>query len=126
MAWQGSSSREGLSSRSQGSDQVHIHIDKGFDFDSEVDILRSHVGRIKKLSQAIDEETKVQGSLINSLEESMERARMSLKRTMVRLNIAYKQAQSNHMLLLVLFAVVLFISIYVISKIYKLGRHIIG
>jgi protein transporter SFT1 len=56
----------------------------------------------------------------------MERARTSLKRTMGRLNIAYRQAQSNHMLLLVLFALGLFISIYVISKIYKLGRHIVG
>ena len=44
--------REGLSARSQptASDQVQIHIDKGFDFDSEVDLLRAHVGRIKKVS----------------------------------------------------------------------------
>ena len=38
----------------------------------------------------------------------------------------YKQAQSNHLLALVVFAIVLFIVIYVVAKVYKLGRHILG
>jgi hypothetical protein len=42
--------RDGLSSRSHPSDQVQIHIGKGFDFDTEVDDLRKHVGRIKQVS----------------------------------------------------------------------------
>ena len=56
----------------------------------------------------------------------MERASVTLKRTMGRLNVVYKQAQSNHLLFLVLFAIVLFIGIYIIAKVYRLGRHIIG
>ena len=56
----------------------------------------------------------------------MEKASIALKRTMGRLNVVYKQAQSNHLLALVIFAIFLFIGIYVIAKIYRLGRHIIG
>jgi len=59
-------------------------------------------------------------------EEAMERASVTLKRTMGRLNVVYKQAQSNHLLFLVLFAIVLFIGIYIIAKVYRLGRRIIG
>jgi hypothetical protein len=44
--------REGLSSRGAASDHVQIHVDKGFDFDSEVEMLRAHVGRIKQASIA--------------------------------------------------------------------------
>lgn len=58
--------------------------------------------------------------------EAMERARAGLKHTMGRLNKVYRQAQSNHMLALVLFAVVLFVGIYIIAKIYRLGRHVLG
>ena len=36
-------------SSQHASDQVQIHIDKGFDFDSEVETLRKHVGQIKKV-----------------------------------------------------------------------------
>lgn len=58
--------------------------------------------------------------------EAMERARAGLKHTMGRLNKVYRQAQSNHMLALVLFAVVLFVGIYIVAKIYRLGRHVLG
>lgn len=44
--------RDGLSSRAHPSDQVQIHIGKGFDFDSEVEDLRKHVGRIKQVSES--------------------------------------------------------------------------
>jgi hypothetical protein len=47
----------------------------------------------------------------------MERAKLVMRRAMGRLNIAYKQAQSNHMLFLVLFAILLFTGLYVLSKV---------
>lgn len=59
-------------------------------------------------------------------EDSLESARMVLKRTMGKLNVVYKQAQSNHLLLLVVFAVFLFLALYVLSKVYKIGRHVMG
>lgn len=56
----------------------------------------------------------------------MERASVALRRTMGRLNVVFRQAQSNHLLVLVLFAMFLFFVIYVVAKVYRLGRHIIG
>ncbi|KXZ49734.1 hypothetical protein GPECTOR_20g591 [Gonium pectorale] len=107
----GYSSRGGLSSRQQ-QDQVAIHVGK-FDFDSE-------------LSLAIEDEQKQQGELINSLEDTMERAKLVMRRAMGRLNIAYRQAQSNHMLFLVLFAILLFTALYILGKVYRIGRAVLG
>lgn len=49
----------------------------------------------------------------------MEQARMALRRATKKLNVAYKQAQSNHLLFLVLFAIVVFFGVFVLKKIYK-------
>eukprot|EP00798_Chlamydomonas_sp_ICE-L_P022871 gene22871-30044_t len=117
--------RGGLNARAQPPDQVQINMEK-FDYDSEVQSLRTHVGRIKEMSLAIEDERKQQGELINSMEDVMERAKMGLKRTMQRLNVAYTQAQSNHLLFLVLFAMVLLFGIYVLAKVYHFGRRIVG
>lgn len=120
--------RDGLSSRSHGvPDQVQIHIhDKGFDFDSEVESMRASVRGIRQLAQGIEEERKQQGEIIDALGDALDRARLSLKQTMGRLNRTMKQAQCNHLLMLVIFAIFLFLIIYVVAKVYKLGRHILG
>ncbi len=47
----------------------------------------------------------------------MERAKLVMRRAMGRLNIAYRQAQSNHILYLVLFAVVMFTILYILGKV---------
>ncbi|PNW79193.1 hypothetical protein CHLRE_09g405600v5 [Chlamydomonas reinhardtii] len=116
-------SRGGLSSRQQ--DQVTINVGK-FDFDSEVEGLRGHVKKIKQLSLAIEDERKEQGEIINSLEDTMERAKLVMRRAMGRLNIAARQARSNHMLYLVLFAVAMFTVLYVLGKVYRIGRAVLG
>lgn len=59
-------------------------------------------------------------------EDTMERARLVMRSAMSRMNVAYKQAQSNHFLFLILFAVFLFLGLYILSKFYRLGRHIFG
>ncbi|KAG2488779.1 hypothetical protein HYH03_012776 [Edaphochlamys debaryana] len=118
--------RPGLSTRpGQQQDQVAINVGK-FDFDSEIDGLRGHVKKIKQLSLAIEDEQKQQGELINSLEDTMERAKLVMRRAMGRLNIAYKQAQSNHMLFLILFALLMFTALYILGKVYRLGRAVLG
>ncbi|KAG1675318.1 hypothetical protein FOA52_015992 [Chlamydomonas sp. UWO 241] len=116
----------GPSRRPGASDQVQINIGNDFDFDQEVEGLRAHVGKIKQISLAIEEERKQQGEIIDSLEESMERARLILSRTMGRLNVAWKHARSNHMLVLVLSALLLFGAIYVFAKVYRVGRFVLG
>lgn len=111
---------------SGAADQIQISIDPAskFDFDQEVEGLRGHVARIKELSNAIDEERKQQGDLIQSLEEVLERASLGMKRAMRRLNIAYAQSKSNHMLYFVLFAMLLFFVVYILGKLYRMGRSI--
>lgn len=47
----------------------------------------------------------------------MERAKLVMRRAMGRLNIAARQARSNHMLYLVLFAVAMFTVLYVLGKV---------
>ena len=78
------------------------------------------------MSLQIDEERKEQGRIINSLEDAMERAKDSLKRTMMRLKVHYQQASGGHLLILVVFAVLLLFGIYIIAKVYRLGRNILS
>jgi hypothetical protein len=56
----------------------------------------------------------------------MERARLALKRATQKLNVVYKQAGSWHMLMLVLFALGLFLGLYVLSKMWRIGRAVTG
>mmetsp|Transcript_11986 Transcript_11986/g.21260 ORF Transcript_11986/g.21260 Transcript_11986/m.21260 type:complete len:126 (+) Transcript_11986:331-708(+) len=117
-AWQGGggyTSRDGLNARPGAADQVQIQMDR-FDYDKEVDGLREGVGRLKGMANAIHEESKVQGEIINTLEDTMERAKMGLQRATKRLNVAYRQASSCHLLWLVLFAFALFFTVYLMAK----------
>ncbi|KAL6747925.1 Qc-snare protein, SFT1 family [Haematococcus lacustris] len=131
-SWQGGggfTSRGGLSARpgnTGGPEQVQIQIGGQFDFDREVEGLRAHVGKIKEMTKLIDEERKQQGDIINTLEDTMERARMALRKATQRLNVAYKQAGSNHLLFLVLFVVLVLVGVYVWLKVYRLGKGLIG
>lgn len=56
----------------------------------------------------------------------MERARLMLHSARKRLNIAYHRAKSNHMLYLVLFVVALVLGVYMLARVYRLGRAITG
>ena len=56
----------------------------------------------------------------------MERARLVLRSAMGRMNVAYRQAKSNHMLFVVLFAVFLFFGLYVLAKFYRFGKRLVG
>lgn len=54
----------------------------------------------------------------------MERAKLLMGKAMGRLNVVYKQSRSNLMLYVVLFAVGLFALVFVLKKLYRLGRLI--
>lgn len=122
----GQPSRGGLNARNSlmPSDQLQITVDQQFDFDKEVDGLRSHVGKIKQLAYAIEDERKQQDEVISGLQDALDKAGLMMKRAQRRLNITYKQARSNHLLFLVLFAFALFFSVYMLSKLYRLGKWI--
>ena len=78
------------------------------------------------MSLQIDEERKEQGHIINSLEDAMERAKDSLKRTMMRMNVAYQRASGSPLLTMAIFAVLLLLGVYFIAKVYRLGRYIVS
>lgn len=79
-----------------------------------------------QMSLQIDEEQKEQGRIINSLEDAMDRARESLKRTMVRMNVAYQRASGSPLLVLVVFAFLLLLGVYFLAKVFRLGRNILS
>lgn len=124
----GYTSRGGLNPRTLHGqqDQIAINVGSKFDFDSEVEDLRGHVKKLKQLSRAIEDETRQQGEIINGLEDTLERAKLLMTRTMGRLNVAYRQARSNHLLFIVLFGIAMFIGLYILGKMYRIGRSIVG
>ncbi|KAL4447674.1 hypothetical protein ABPG75_004893 [Micractinium tetrahymenae] len=107
------------------SDQLQISIEAGqYDLDSEIDQLRSSVGRLKQVSEAISEENRLTAQVMDGLETAMDQARASLRKTMKRLNRAYADSKSNHMLFLILFAVALFFAVYFWNKVHRLIKWV--
>lgn len=80
--------------------------------------------RRRQVSQAIQEENRLTGQVMDSLEGAMDQARASLKKTMRRLGRAYEQSRSNHMLYLILFALALFFGLYFWNRLYRLLKWI--
>ena len=83
------------------------------------------MARIKQMSLAIDEEARTQGELVKSLEAALERASAGMGRAARRLNVAYRQAKSNHLLYLALFAMALFTLVYFLAKAVRVGKAIL-
>lgn len=54
--------------------------------------------------------------------ETLERSTAALKQGMRKLNKAYKQSKSNHLLYLVLFALAIFTALYLFAKAYRTIR----
>ena len=75
-----------------------------------------------QMSRAIGEENRLQRQQAESLEELMERAKTDLKRGMRRLNRAFQQSRSNHLLYLVIFCIVIFFGLYMWAKMYRMVR----
>jgi hypothetical protein len=55
-------------------------------------------------------------------EAAMERAQVMMKGAMKRLNVVYHQSRSNFMLYVILFAVLLVLAVFVVSKLHRLGK----
>lgn len=72
------------------------------------------------MSEAIGEESRLTGQVMEGLEAAMDQARASLRKTMKRLGRAYEQSRSNHMLYLILFALALFFGVFFWNKLRRL------
>lgn len=51
---------------------------------------------------------------------------MGLRRARQRLNVAYKQAQSNHWMMLALFVMGMCLAVYLLARLYRMGRFVFG
>eukprot|EP00890_Picochlorum_soloecismus_P005608 jgi/Picsp_1/6048/NSC_03402-R1_cell division cycle 5-like protein len=112
----GFASRPGLSSRqplfgssSQTHDQLEINMEAGtYDIDEDIADLHSSVKRLKHVSKAIQEETSLTQQIVETLENSLDIAKLTLKQTMKRLDRVAKKTRSNHVLYVLLFGLALF------------------
>lgn len=107
------------------SGQVQISIGgRHADVDEQIAGLRGDVARLKHMARSIDEERTLQGEAIKALEESMERARLVLRRASRRLTVVSRQARGNPLLALALFSIALFAVVFGLKKLHSLGRMV--
>ena len=129
MAYRGGYSADGLSARpgmggaagGPGSGEVQLNMGNDFDIDDEVDKLHGKVSMLKQMTGAIHEEATVRGRLIDQLEETMNQARSALKDAKRKMDKAFKQSSSSHLLVLTFFCLFVFLGFYVL---YKMGKFI--
>ena len=77
-----------------------------------------------QMSRAIGEESRLQRVQTEGLEELFERAKTEMKRGMRRLNRAFQQSKSNHLLYLAIFCIAVFVFLYVWAKMFRLLRWV--
>ena len=108
-------------------DQAQVAMEMGaFDLDHEVDGLRQKVGRMKQLANDIGDESRLQGELLANLDETLQKARQGIKRGMRKMEKAFKQVNSNHILYLMAFVVLLFLGMYLWAKTYRAVKFVGG
>merc|ERR1712216_447525 len=82
---------------------IQLTIAPSFDLGNEVDGLRGKIGRMKGLALDIQHESRLNSEVLNSLEDTVAKARLNLKKTMRRIDRAFKFTGSSHILLLLVF-----------------------
>ncbi|KAA8538145.1 hypothetical protein F0562_027753 [Nyssa sinensis] len=111
-------SREGLSTRpAASSDEIQLRIDPMHaDLDDEIIGLRKHVRQLRNVAQEIESEAKFQNDFINQLQMTLIKAKAGVKNNMRKLNKSIIQQGSNHVMHVVLFALLCFCVVYLWSK----------
>lgn len=114
-------SRQGLNNRLPiQNDQLQVRVDPlQEDLDEEIAGLHSKVKGLMGVAQAIETETKYHNELLTQLESTVMRAQAGLKNTMRRLNRSLIQQGSNHLLHVILFALLCFFLVYLWSKLFR-------
>ncbi|KAK2075652.1 hypothetical protein QBZ16_001760 [Prototheca wickerhamii] len=111
---------DGLTSRQplfgHGPDHVQVSIEPALDFDEEIEQLREGVGRLKQVSNAIQEENRLTQQVMEGL---------ALRHTSKRLKKALRQSKSNHVLYVFLFAFACLMAVFFFNKLYKFIRWIL-
>ncbi|XP_074323362.1 bet1-like protein At1g29060 [Apium graveolens] len=111
--------REGLTTRTvaSSSDEIQLCIDlmEG-ELDDHISGLRGQVKQLRNVAQEIHSEAKFQNDAINQLQMLLIKAQAGVKNNVRKLNKSIVQSGSSHVVHVVLFALVLFFVVYMISK----------
>ena len=99
-------------------------MEAGYDVDDDITDLHSSVLRLKNVSKLIQEETTITGKILESLESSMDVAKVTLKQTMKKLDRVSKLTRSNHVLFVVLFGVIVFFAVLFWLKVRSFLRFV--
>ncbi|XP_078442749.1 bet1-like protein At4g14600 [Wolffia australiana] len=118
-------SREGISARSvassSGGGDVQLQIDPmHVDLDDRISVLHRQIGQLKGVALEIETEAKLQNNLLAQLQNTMTKAQAGLKNNMRRLNKRIFQQGSNHVVHVVMFALLCFFLVYLWSKFSKI------
>ncbi|XP_057442488.1 bet1-like protein At4g14600 [Lotus japonicus] len=109
-------SSDGLSTRpGAASEEIQLRIDP-MDLDDELTGLHSQVRRLKNVAQEIGTEVKYQKDFLEQLQMTMIKAQAGVKNNLRRLNKSIIQSGSNHIVHVILFALVCFFIVYLWSK----------
>ncbi|ESW08295.1 hypothetical protein PHAVU_009G034800 [Phaseolus vulgaris] len=110
-------SREGLSTRPvASSDEIQLHIDPGIDFDDEIIGLRGQVRKLKNVAEDIGSEVKHQRDFLEQVQMTMLKAQAGVKNNLRRLNKSIVRNGANHVVHVIVFALVCFFMVYFWSK----------
>lgn len=99
------------------SDEIQLRIDPiHADFDEEVTGLCKQVRQLRDVAREIESEAKFQNDFLNQLQMTMIKAQAGVKNNMRRLNKSIIREGSNHVMHVVLFALLCFFVVYLWSK----------
>ncbi|CAI0463810.1 unnamed protein product [Linum tenue] len=112
-------SRDGLSTRqAASSDEIQLRIDPmSADFDDEITGLRSQVRQLRNVAQDIGTEAKFQKDFLDQLQMTLIKAQASVKNNIRKLNKSIIKNGSNHIVHVVLFALLCFFILYLWTKV---------
>ncbi|CAK8537575.1 unnamed protein product [Lathyrus sativus] len=110
-------SSDGLSTRpGAASEEIQLRIDP-MDLDDELTGLHHQVRRLKHVAEEIGTEMKYQKDFLEQLQMTMIKAQAGVKNNLRRLNKNIIQSGSNHIVHVVVFALICFTIVYFWSKI---------
>ncbi|KAG7615973.1 putative BET1-like protein [Arabidopsis thaliana] len=114
-------SREGLSTRNAaGSEEIQLRIDPMHsDLDDEITGLHGQVRQLKNIAQEIGSEAKFQRDFLDELQMTLIRAQAGVKNNIRKLNMSIIRSGNNHIMHVVLFALLVFFVLYIWSKMFK-------
>ncbi|KAL9275883.1 Bet1-like protein [Drosera capensis] len=114
----GASAYRSSTRQSAGTDEIQLRIDpmQG-DLDDEITGLRNKVRLLRAVAQEIETEAKFQNEFMNQLQMTVMKAQAGMKSNMRRLSRSVIKSGSNHILHVVLFALLCLFLVVLWSKI---------